>query len=87
MASTVQITMKTEQIIRIMRTAGYETTATQAAAIGIDASTWFRLINGQNPPSQKVIAGILRAFPAWPFDQLFLVADVDEEREATLGVA
>lgn len=87
MASTVQITIKTDQVIRVMRTAGHNTTAKQAAAIGVDASTWFRLVNGHNAPSPKVIAGILRAFPAWPFDELFAITDADQPEEATTQVA
>lgn len=77
MATTAQIAMKTEQVLRVMRTAGFKTSAQQASAIGVDASTWSRLINGQHSPSQKVIAGVLHAFPAWPFDELFLITDAE----------
>lgn len=87
MASSAQIAMQTERVLRVMRTAGYESTAEQAAVIGVDNSTWFRLINGQNAPSPKVIAGILRAFPGWPFDELFIVTDGDMAPEATMQAA
>jgi hypothetical protein len=70
-----QITMKTEQVLRVMRTAGLNTTAEQAEALGIDTSTWFRLTTGRTTLGPKVMAAILRRFPDWPFDELFLVAD------------
>lgn len=76
-----QITLKTEQVLRVMRTAGFTTTAQQAEALGIDTSTWFRLTTNRTAPSPKVIAAILRTFPDWPFDQLFLVPD-DEPLQA-----
>lgn len=86
MATSAQITMNTERVLRALRTAGYATSAQQAQAVGIDVSTWSRLLNNLHSPSPKVIAGVLRALPAWPFDELFEVTD-DEPSERVPQVA
>lgn len=81
-AVSAQITLKTDRVLRVMRTAGFTSTAQQAAAIGVDTSTWYRVTTERSAPSPKVVAGILRRFPDWPFDELFSLPDDEPAKTA-----
>jgi transcriptional regulator with XRE-family HTH domain len=47
-----------------------------AAAIGLDRSTVYRLLSGDNDPGKYTIAAILAAFPDRKFEDFFEVTTV-----------
>lgn len=67
---------------QVANTAGHKTNAKRAEVVGVDEATMSRVFTGVTPPSRRVIAGILRAYPAWNFEDLFeLVPAIGIEAE------
>jgi len=52
-----------------------------AAALGIQHSTAWRTKTGNTGPSERFIAGALRAFPSARFEQLFRIVPYEKKRK------
>lgn len=71
---TATIRLKTEQLTKYMALTGIDT-ATLARTTGLARSSVNRVMRGVHAPGERFIAGVLTAFPALDFDDLFTVDD------------
>lgn len=67
------LVLRGDNLNKYRRLAGLETDASLARRIGVDPTTVYRVLNGRTAPSARFIAGIVDAFGADLFPDLFEV--------------
>lgn len=67
------VRLRTDQFRRFARSQGAGTDSEIAARTGLDRTTVFRLMRGENDPGERIIAAILLAFPDRKFEDFFEV--------------
>ena len=67
------VRLRTDRIDEIATARGLATDSARARRIGVDKSTYSRVIRGEVAPGERFIAECLRAFPDLKFDDLFEV--------------
>lgn len=65
------IRLRTDRMNEIAAARGLASDAARAQHIGVDRSTYSRVIRGEVIPGERFIAECLRAFPDLKFDDLF----------------
>jgi transcriptional regulator with XRE-family HTH domain len=73
------LVLRGDNLNKYRRLAGLHTDASLARRIGVDPTTVYRVLNGRTVPSARFIAGIVEAFGADLFSDLFEVIP-DEPR-------
>lgn len=68
------IQLRTSELVKLLRTVGQDGVRDQAQYLGIDMSSWSRVVRGQRGVSVELIAAVLRTFPHYGFGDLFVVA-------------
>ncbi len=66
-----RIVLRRQQLTKYMTLAGMTRQKDLAEAVGISEVSIYRTLEGRNPPGGKFIAGLLAAFPALDFNDLF----------------
>ena len=70
------IRLRTRQFEKFCHLAKWTTNAERAKHIGVNESTVARILAGKTAPGETFIAGVLTAFPALEFADLFdVIAD------------
>jgi hypothetical protein len=67
------VKLRTAQFRRYAETQGLVSDGDIAARTGLDRTTVFRLMRGDNDPGERIIATILLAFPDRRFEDFFEV--------------
>ncbi len=67
------LVLRGDNLNKYRRLAGLHTDASLARRIGVDPTTVYRVLNGRTLPSARFIAGIVEAFGADLFSDLFEV--------------
>ena len=75
------LVLRNEKFNAYRRLAGLDTDASLARRIGVDATTVYRVLSGKTAMSAKFIAGIVDAFGADLFADLFEVVPDSMERD------
>lgn len=73
------LALKPEGLSKIRKLARIETDKQLAEMIGLDAATVSRVLTGKAAPGPKFIAGLIGAFGAEWFTDLFVVVPDDEQ--------
>lgn len=75
------LVLRSEKFNAYRRLAGLDTDASLARRMGVDTTTVYRVLNGKTAMSAKFIAGVVDAFGADLFADLFEVVPDVLERE------
>lgn len=74
------VKLRTKQFLDCAATLGLVSDLEIAGHTGLDRTTVFRLLRGDNDPGERIIATLLLAFPDQSFEDFFEVAHRDEPR-------
>lgn len=72
------VRLRTDQFVRFAESQGLKTNGEIAARTGLERTTVFRLLRGENDPGERIIATILAAFPDRRFEDFFEIGITEE---------
>lgn len=73
--------------MRFAESQGLKTNGEIAARTGLERTTVFRLLRGENDPGERIIATILAAFPDRRFEDFFEVGITEQPARRTRRAA